>query len=230
MSRKLDELEDIIGYQFSDRSLLEAAVTHTSFANEHRRQKIVHNERLEYLGDAILDFVAADYLYHRFPDKKEGELSKLRASMVSESPLAKCARDLTLPDFLRLGKGEEQMGGRSRDSIISDAVEALIGAVYLDGGFDEAKRLVLTHVLLDLQDEDLFTDLRTPLQELFQDRQKQIVYKVVRESGPPHDRLFETEAYVDGALIGRGCGKSKKAAAQSAARDALEKLHVSEIN
>ena len=229
-NRNLEELEAQIGYHFNDRELLAAAVTHTSYANEHRRENIMNNERLEYLGDAILDFAAADYLYRRYPDRKEGDLSKMRASRVSEQPLAKCGRDLHLPDFLRLGKGEEQTGGRNRDSIISDAVEAVIGAVYLDGGFEPARNLVLTRILLDQQEEDLFTDRRTPLQELFQDRQKQIEYRIVGESGPPHDRIFETEAYVDGVLIGRGSGKTKKSSAQSAAQDALERLHVSEID
>ena len=222
--KNLHELEKACGYVFRDPSLLTMAVTHTSYANEHRRNKTEHNERLEYLGDAILDLVAAEYLYRKYPEKQEGELSKMRASMVSEQPLAKCARDIGLPSYLFLGKGEEMMGGREKDAIISDATEAVIGAIYRDGGFDEARRFVMKHVLLDLDKEDLFTDVRTPLQEIFQDRQKQVLYHVTGESGPDHDKRFEVTAYVDGQKIGSGWGRTKKAAAQSAAQDAMNRI------
>ena len=218
-------LEETIGYRFQNRRLLRLALTHSSHVNEHKKQdEEGSNERLEFLGDAILDFVAAEYLYRSFPDKEEGELSKLRASMVSEKPLAARARDLSLPDFLRLGHGEELTGGRQRDSIVSDAMEAVIGAVYLDGGFEAAKELVLRHVLSDLGTEDLFRDKKTPLQEFFQDQKKQVTYEVIEENGPDHDKLFKVAAMVDGDVIGVGVGRTKKAAAQDAAEAAMRAL------
>ena len=225
MHRKdIQTLEEKIGYRFKDKELLLLALTHTSYANEHKNEAKGSNERLEFLGDAILDFIAAEFLYTGYPEVREGELSKTRASMVSEKPLAASARDLCLPEFLRLGRGEEITGGRERNSIISDAMEALIAAVYLDGGFDAARSLVRNAVLFDLKGEDLFRDRKTPLQEIYQDRNQHVTYEVTGESGPDHDKRFTVSALVDGKVIGTGTGKSKKEAAQRAAEQAMQNL------
>ncbi|MDO4621100.1 MAG: ribonuclease III [Lachnospiraceae bacterium] len=224
MNTDLKTLEDKIGYRFQNRDLLLMAVTHTSYANEHKRAHAEHNERLEYLGDAILDLAAAEYLYIKYPEKPEGELSKLRASMVSEQPLAKSARAIGLPDYLRLGKGEEQMGGRSKDSIVSDATEAVIGAIYLDGGFEKARTFAMDHILLDLGTEDLFTDIRSPLQEYYQQLGKKVEYRVTGESGPDHDKRFEVSVFLEEEVLGTGSGRTKKGAAQAAAQAVMEKL------
>ena len=220
----LMELEQKLGYSFSDREYLVTALTHTSYANEHRRSGCTHNERLEFLGDAVLELVSSGYLFRKYPGKGEGDLSRKRASMVCESSLAKCARHLTLPDYLRLGRGEEQMGGRQKDSIISDAMEAVIGAVYLDGGFEAARQIVMRHVLLDLDEKDLFLDRKTMLQEVLQEQGRKIRYEVLREEGPDHDRRFTIAAVVDGKILGEGSGHTKKAAAQKAAQSVLELL------
>ena len=224
MNRR-EELEEKLEYCFHDRTLLLTALTHTSYANEHKKANCPDNERLEFLGDAVLEVVSSEFLYQGHPEMGEGELSKTRASMVCEPSLAKCARDLGLPNYLRLGKGEEQMGGRTKDSIISDAVEAVIGAIFLDGGFEEAKRFVMTHVLLDLRSEDLFTDKKTRLQEILQDQGMQVEYRLLKTDGPDHMRTFTIGAIVDGTLMGRGTGRTKKAAAQEAARQTLEKIN-----
>lgn len=229
MDNTWKKLEQVLGVSFRDRNLLTNAVTHTSYANEHRQEGVRHNERLEYLGDAVLELVSSEYLYRTYREKGEGELSRLRASMVCEPSLAKCARDLGLPAFLRLGKGEETMGGRSRDSIISDALEAVIGAIYLDRGFEEAKRFIMEHVLLDLKEEDLFLDSKTRLQELVQENGIAPVYEVLREEGPDHDRRFTVAVLVKGRVMGTGTGRTKKAAAQNAAKEAITN-YVSEIH
>lgn len=218
------KLEQKIEYRFRNRELLQRAVTHTSYANEHRREGVQHNERLEFLGDAVLEVISSEYLFRKYPEKQEGELSKLRASMVCEPSLAKCARDLGLPAYLRLGKGEEQMGGRKKESITSDAVEAVIGAIYLDGGFEEARTFVMNHVLLDLREEDLFRDEKTKLQEVVQDQREKVEYRLVSEEGPDHDKKFTVAAYVGTRQIGIGSGRTKKAAAQAAALMALSTM------
>ncbi len=220
----LSELEEKIHYTFRNRHLLEMAMTHSSYANEHRREKLADNERLEFLGDAVLEAVCSEYLYHLYPGMGEGKLSTTRASMVCEPSLAKCARDLGLPSYLRLGKGEEQMGGRTKDSIISDATEALIGAVFLDGGFEEARSLVRTFILLDLKQEDLFRDRKTLLQEVVTIKGVQVEYRLIGEEGPPHDRIFTVAAVVDSEIRGIGKGRTKKAAEQEAARNTLNLL------
>lgn len=222
MKERTQELEKKLNYSFQDPSLLITALTHSSYANEHRKEKPVNNERLEFLGDAVLETVSSEYLYHLHPDKGEGWLSKTRASMVCEPSLAKCARDLKLPEYLRLGKGEEQMGGRDRDSLISDAVEALIGAVFLDGGFEEAKKLIYRFVLMDLKEEDLFDDKKTYLQELLNEKEQSVQYKLLKEEGPPHEKVFTMMALVDGVPMGSGSGRTKKAAAQKAAEDTIK--------
>lgn len=224
MSEARKELEEKIQYHFQDPDLLTVAVTHTSYANEHRKQGARHNERLEFLGDAVLEVISSEYLFRKYPKKEEGELSKLRASMVCEPSLAKCARDLELPKFLRLGKGEEQMGGRKKDSITSDATEAVIGAIYLDGGFEEAKKFVMNHILLDLNTEDLFVDEKTQLQEIVQEKNQHVEYRLLSEEGPDHDKKFKSAAVVGDRVIGTGVGRTKKAAEQNAALEAIGKL------
>ncbi|MDO5702823.1 MAG: ribonuclease III [Lachnospiraceae bacterium] len=221
---RIDELEGRIGYHFTDRGLLVTALTHTSFANEHRRRDCPHNERLEFLGDAVLEVVTSEFLYNNYPDMEEGRMSKTRASMVCEPSLARCARDLGLPQFIRLGNGEEQMGGRRKDSIISDALEAVIGAVFCDGGFDEARRFVLDFVLGELRTEDLFKDRKTALQEILQEKNLGVEYRLVGESGPAHNKEFLVAAVIDGEVMGTGTGKSKKAAEQAAAEQAIRDI------
>ena len=220
----MEKLEERLQYHFQNRDLLLEAMTHSSYANEHRKEHPGNNERLEFLGDAVLETVSSEYLFHLHPDKGEGWLSKTRASMVCEPSLAKCARDLGLPDCLRMGKGEEQMGGRKKDSIVSDAMEALIGAVFLDGGFHAAEKMIRDFVLLDLKAEDLFKDAKSTLQELISEKDTQITYELVREEGPDHAKTFTMAVVVNGKTMGTGSGKTKKAAAQEAACRTIEML------
>ncbi len=218
------DLEESISYTFKNRSLVKQALTHSSYANEHRGQGIPDNERLEFLGDAVLETVSSEYLYNKFPDKPEGELSKIRASMVCEPTLAKCAVDFDLGNYLRLGKGEEALGGRQRDSILSDTIEALIGAVYLDGGFEAAKELILRKILTHIGEEDLFVDSKTKLQEIVQEQRKKPEYELINEEGPDHNKTFTVSVSVDGNVLGTGIGRTKKAAQQKAADEALRNL------
>ena len=225
MSRNLKELEKKISYSFSDEGLLKHAMTHSSYVNEKRLKKTDCNERLEFLGDAVLELVSSEYLFFENPKMPEGELTKLRASMVCEKALAFCARDLDLGDFLLLGKGEDATGGRKRDSITSDALEALIGAIYLDGGFANAKEFILNHVLNDLEGKRLFYDSKTILQELVQgNSEKRICYELVGEVGPDHNKSFKVEVRIGDTTYGQGIGRTKKAAEQEAAYQAILKL------
>ncbi len=225
MSRNLKELKKKISYSFSDEGLLKHAMTHSSYVNEKRLKKTDCNERLEFLGDAVLELVSSEYLFFENPKMPEGELTKLRASMVCEKALAFCARDLDLGDFLLLGKGEDATGGRKRDSITSDALEALIGAIYLDGGFANAKEFILNHVLNDLEGKRLFYDSKTILQELVQgNSEKRICYELVGEVGPDHNKSFQMEVRIGDTTYGQGIGRTKKAAEQEAAYQAILKL------
>ena len=218
----LDVLEERIGYRFQDISLLKQAITHSSFTNEQRINKAKHYERLEFLGDAVLELVSSEFLFRENPDVPEGRLTKMRASMVCEPALAFCARDLELGKFMRLGKGEESTGGRNRDSITSDAMEALIGAIYLDGGMDKAKQFINRFILSDLENKVLFYDSKSNLQELIQGTlKKDFHYELLEESGPEHDKTFEVEVIMEQESIGRGFGRTKKAAEQQAAYQAL---------
>ncbi|MCR5295472.1 MAG: ribonuclease III [Lachnospiraceae bacterium] len=217
-------LEETIGYSFSDKELLLTAMTHTSFANEHRGQNVKHNERLEFLGDAVLEAVSSEFLYERYPTDSEGVLSTMRASMVCEPSLAICARKLGLPRFLRLGRGEDSSGGRDKDSVISDATEAVIGAIYLDGGFEKAKEFALTHILLVLKEDELYRDFKTELQEIIQNRGEFVTYVLVGEEGPDHDKRYTMEVQVNGQTLGRGKGKTKKMASKMAAREAMKNI------
>lgn len=225
----LEELEERIGYHFKDKSLLKQAITHSSFTNEQKINKFKHYERLEFLGDAVLELVSSDFLFHEYPQMQEGQLTKLRASMVCEPALAFCAKDLELGKFMLLGKGEEATGGRNRDSLTSDVMEAVIGAVFLDGGMEEAKAYIYRFILSDLENKQLFYDSKTNLQELIQGTlKKEFHYELVEESGPEHDKQFVVEVIVEGKVLGRGQGRTKKAAEQQAAYQALLDLKKSD--
>ena len=216
------ELEKRIGYRFSDRGLLEHAMIHRSYANETEMPPLSDNERLEFLGDAVLEIAASDYLYRERPTMPEGELSKLRASLVCEPTLAACAREIGIGEFVRLSHGEDSSGGRERKSILSDAFEAVIGAIYLDGGMAEAKRFVDKWLLTDIEHKQLFFDSKTRLQELIQGAHDgQISYRLIKEEGPDHAKSFTVEVCVDEKRIGVGTGHSKKAAEQEAAYQGL---------
>ena len=226
MNRDWRELERRIGYCFKEKRLLRQAMTHSSFANEHNIDKLKCNERLEFLGDAVLEVVSSDFLYHRYQEKPEGELTKIRASVVCEPTLAFCASEIELGSYLMLGRGEENTGGRNRNSVVSDAMEALIGAIYLDGGFANAKEFVHQFVLNDLEHKQLFYDSKTILQEMVQAREREeaLEYETLNESGPDHNKVFEVRAILGGQELGRGEGRTKKAAEQVAAYRGILKL------
>ena len=226
MNRDWKELEDKIGYRFQKKKLLRQAMIHSSFANEHQIDKLDCNERLEFLGDAVLEVTSSDFLYRQYPEKPEGELTKIRASLVCEPTLAYCASEIGLGKYLLLGKGEEATGGRNRDSVVSDAMEALIGAIYLDGGFANAKEFVHRYVLNDLEHKQLFYDSKTILQEIVQAREGEqlLEYELLKEEGPDHRKVFEVSAILNGQEIGRGSGRTKKAAEQLAAYRGILKL------
>lgn len=226
----LEQFEDIIKYKFNNIELLRKAFTHSSYANEKHIEKYDNNERLEFLGDAVLELVISDYIFKNYPHMPEGELTKLRAGTVCEGSLAERARDISLSDYIMLGKGEETTGGRHRDSILADAFEAVIGAVYLDGGFDAARRHILGQLESTVGRIRLalnIIDCKTRLQEEIQKTSKEpIHYEIVGESGPDHDKLFMAAVRHEGHLLGEGRGKSKKEAEQSAALDALKKMNI----
>ena len=221
----LQLLEERIGYQFHDIALLSQALTHSSFTNEQKINKAKHYERLDFLGDAVLELVSSEFLFKEHGDTPEGALTKMRASMVCEPSLAFCARDLELGQFMRLGKGEENTGGRHRDSITSDAMEAVIGAIYLDGGMEPAKAFIDRFILSDLEDKQLFYDSKSNLQELIQGKlKKEFHYELLEESGPEHDKTFEVEVFMEQESLGKGSGRTKKAAEQPAAYKAVLRL------
>ncbi len=225
MKDKLKELEKKIGYEFRDFSLLRRAMMHSSYTNEKHLPKFQCNERLEFLGDAVLELVSSEFLFLENPKISEGELTKTRASMVCEPSLAFCARDLQLGEYLLLGKGEEATGGRGRDSITSDSMEALIGAIYLDGGFTNAKEFIHRFILSDLEHKKLFFDSKTILQEIVQaDMGESITYRLVGEEGPDHNKAFRVEVRIGETCCGAGKGRTKKAAEQEAAYQAILKL------
>jgi ribonuclease-3 len=217
----LKTLMETIGYSFRDETLLIQALTHSSYANE-RREKISDYERLEFLGDAVLEMIVSDALFKEHPDLREGELTKKRAALVCEPSLAYCAKKIGLCDYIFLGKGEEAAGGRERVAIISDVLEAVLGAVYLDGGYDAAERYVREIVLKNQESLRLFHDSKTMLQELVQGRKlPPLSYRIVGERGPEHRRIFTCEALIGDKVMGSGEGTSKKAAEQNAAYQAL---------
>lgn len=225
MNRDLRELEQKIGYEFGNKQLFRQAMIHSSYANEHRLDKLECNERLEFLGDAVLEVVSSDFLYHRFPQSPEGQLTKTRASMVCEPALAFCAGELKLGEFLLLGKGEEATGGRNRNSIVSDAMEALIGAIYLDGGFANAKEFIHNFILNDMEHKQLFYDSKTILQEMVQSMgEGALSYELLKEEGPDHNKTFEVCARIGERIVGYGEGRTKKAAEALAAYRVILKL------
>lgn len=227
----LNNLEQGLGYVFRDKTLLNHALTHSSYANENREKGFSDNERLEFLGDSILGFVVADYLYHNFPDRPEGELTRIRADLVCEKNLAKAAATIALGEYLLLGHGEDHGGGRKRDSIVSDAMESVIAASYLDGGFEAAKGIIDRLILSDIpQGKPRNFDYKTALQELVQRKKDQVIqYELIGESGPDHDKHFEVQVLLNGKPVGTGSGSSKKRAEQAAAADAIETLFPGEI-
>ncbi len=226
----LGKLEDRIGYHFKNRGLLVHALTHTSYANEKKLGHNGSNERLEFLGDAVLELVSSEFLYERYPELEEGELTKLRAGHVCEPALHYCAEQIPLSPFLILGKGEDATGGRQRPSIISDAMESVIGAVYLDGGFASAKELILRWVLGDIENTRLFFDSKSMLQEELQKNgEPGPVYEQVSEEGPDHNKSFTVRVMLDGTELARGSASSKKHAEQQAAMHALIKLNESRV-
>ena len=221
---ELETLEKEISYSFKDKSLLKQALTHSSFSNEQRIRKWKNYERIEFLGDAVLELVSSDYFYHTFPEETEGNLTKMRAAAVCEQALAITARQLKLGSYMIFGKGEEASGGRERESIIADAVEAVIGAIYLDSGIEKAREFIHRFVLNDLEHKRLFYDAKSILQEYVQETKAgELIYELIKEEGPEHDKLFAMEARLNGKTIGYGEGKSKKTAQQHAAYDALLK-------
>lgn len=218
----IKELEQRIGYQFHDISLLKRALTHSSFTNEQKINRTGDYERLEFLGDAVLELTSSEFLFHEHPEVPEGELTKMRASMVCEPALAFCARDLELGKFIRLGKGEENTGGRERDSIISDVMEAVTGAIYLDGGMEPARQFINRFILFDLENKRLFYDSKSNLQEVIQGKlKKEFWYELLEESGPEHNKVFKVSVHMEDEILGEGAGKTKKAAEQQAAYKAL---------
>lgn len=223
----MEHLEQKLGYRFRDKELLRTALTHSSYANEQRSAAIVCNERLEFLGDSILGFVTADFLYRNFPDRPEGEMTRLRADLVCETNLARRAATVELGRYLLLGHGEDAGGGRTRASIVADATESVIAAVYLDGGFEPARDLIYRLILSDLPTGNSLrnVDYKTQFQELVQRKKDQrIEYRLAGQSGPDHDKRFAVQVLLNGSVVGCGEGTSKKRAEQAAACDAIKAL------
>ena len=219
-----------IGYQFQNEHLLVQALTHSSYANEKHMKKLSDNERLEFLGDAVLEIISSDFLYKNYPQKPEGELTKLRASIVCEPTLALCTEAIHLGDYLYLGNGEDMTGGRKRKSILSDALEAVIGAIYLDGGFANAKEFIHRFILKDLENKKLFFDSKTILQEIVQANFKEVIsYHLIGEEGPDHNKIFRVAVHIGEEEYGVGEGRTKKAAEQEAAYISILKLHEKNI-
>lgn len=219
---RMAQLERKIGYSFQNKVLLKQALTHSSYANEQKINKSGDYERLEFLGDAVLELISSDFLFREYPQLPEGQLTKKRSSMVCEPALAFCAKEIELEQYILLGKGEEATGGRTRDSIISDVMEATIGAIYLDSGIEEAKKFIHRFILSDLDHKVLFYDAKTILQESVQrDNKGTLHYELIKEEGPEHAKIFTVEVLVGDVKVGSGTGHSKKAAEQQAAYEAL---------
>ncbi len=217
----LKKFQEKIGYQFKDEQLLRQALTHSSYANEKHLKKLSDNERLEFLGDAVLELTSSEFLFTHYPKLTEGQLTKLRASIVCEPTLAQCTEEISLGEYLLLGKGEDQTGGRKRKSILSDAMEAVIGAIYLDGGFANAKEFVLKYIMTDIENKHLFYDSKTILQEVVQGEHENLSYVLLEETGPDHDKSFTVGVLIGNKEISTGTGHTKKAAEQEAAYQAL---------
>ena len=223
----MKNLQKIINYNFKNPALLKEALTHSSYANE-QPQETPYNERMEFLGDAVLSFVSAQFLYEKYPDMPEGRLSKIRSSLVCTQSLSSFAKEIGLNNYLKMGKGETAMGGASRPSVLEDAFEALIAAIYLDGGIDEAKKFILHFLAREVENHHSnFRDYKSLLQEIIQQNpDEKLSYAVVGTSGPDHDKRFEVELRLNSNIIGKGEGTSKKNAEQQAAKQALELMGV----
>lgn len=225
----VEELQSVIDYKFKDKSLIVKALTHSSYANEMHMGKLNDNERLEFLGDAVLEIVTSRFLYLNYPDYSEGDLTKLRASLVCEPTLAYCTKEINLGKYILLAHGEDKCGGRKRKSILSDALEALIGAIYLDGGMDKASEFIMKYILTDIDNKTLFHDCKTNLQEVVQAKHDgNVEYILIAEEGPAHDKTFESAVKYHDKVLGQGTGHTKKAAEQEAAYQAL--LNIKEGN
>lgn len=218
----IEAFEQESGYVFRDKGLLLTALTHSSYSNEKRLKKYRCNERLEFLGDAVLELVSSEYIFRRNPQMAEGEMTRTRASYVCEPTLALCARELHLGSYLLLGKGEELTGGRQRDSVLSDALEATIGAVYMDGGFESAKTYIENHILKDIENKKLFYDSKTFLQEIVQRHEgDNLEYRLIGEEGPDHHKEYTAAVLLNGEQLSTGVGQTKKKAEQAAAYKAI---------
>jgi ribonuclease-3 len=221
----ISKFEKTIGYTFRDKALIYQAFTHSSFVNEQKINKKPDYERLEFLGDAVLEMISSAYLFRTFPEKKEGEMSKMRATLVCEGALAYDAQALDLREYIQFGKGEEATGGRNKESIIADVMEAVIGALFLDGGIEQSKRFIDTYVLSNIDAVQMFVDSKSLLQELVQaDNLGTVRYEICGESGPEHDKIFDVRVFVGDKNFGEGSGKTKKAAEQKAAYKAILEL------
>jgi len=226
LDETVERLEEEIGYKFTNSQLLLEAVTHSSYTNEMRINRRAHYERLEFLGDSVLELISSEYLYDKYPNVPEGGLSKKRASMVCEPSLAICARSMHLGNYIFFGKGEESAGGRERDSILADVTEAILGAIYLDGGLEAARKYVDDHIMGQLTEDELFVDSKTILQEMVQqiDHNEVLKYDVIKEEGPEHDKTFTVRVSLNDKELALGTGRTKKAAQQQAAFAAIKKI------
>ncbi|QEK12025.1 ribonuclease III [Crassaminicella thermophila] len=224
----LNEFMNLLGYTFNNINLLNEALTHSSYANENKKRNLKYNERLEFLGDSVLSIVISDYLYNSLPNLQEGELTKIRASIVCEPSLAECSINMDIGKYLLLGKGEEVTGGRQRVSVLADTFEAIIGAMYLDGGLTNVKQFILRSLKKTIEDAiegKIFKDYKTHLQEIVQSvNTEKIMYEVVNEEGPDHNKVFYVHVKIGEKVLGKGSGKSKKEAEQNAAKEALKKV------
>ncbi len=225
----LEDLEKSLNYSFSNKELLKTALTHSSYANENKMKIIENNERMEFLGDSIISLIVSQYLYKKYPNYPEGDLTKIRAMVVCESSLSYAAREINLGDYILLGKGEDITGGRDRDSILADTIESVAGAIYIDSDFKSINNILLRkfedNIVYAAAKGNLFMDYKTELQELLQKEKKsEIDYKVYKEKGPDHNKVFFIKVLFNGNEIGKGKGKNKKEAEQMAAKDALAEM------
>lgn len=224
MNRDVSGLEQKIEYEFKDKSLIELALTHSSHANERKINKAGDYERLEFLGDAVLELTVSEFLYANYPGKKEGDMTRTRAALVCEPTLAECGREFELQEYIKLGKGEEASGGRQRDSILCDVFEAVAGALYLDGGFEQARKYIHRFVLKDWENKALFVDSKTILQERVQKEGGKVSYRTLSQDGPANDRRYTEELLINDVPMKSATGRSKKAAQQQAAYEYLKEL------
>ncbi|TCK98312.1 ribonuclease-3 [Natranaerovirga hydrolytica] len=223
--KQIKAFENKINYKFQNKQLLRQALTHSSFSNERKMSKLENNERIEFLGDAVLELVTSHFLFENYPKLPEGELTKLRASIVCEPTLSECAKDLQLGQYILLGKGEELSGGRARNSVLSDVLEAVIGAIYLDSGLDEVRTFIKNIILTDIENKKLFYDSKTVLQEIIQQNsQVPLQYRLIEEKGPDHNKEFVVEVIFEEKVLGIGKGRSKKMAEQEAAYKAIKSI------